>query len=201
MNLLLEEITRAVGGALEGPSDVAARGYSIDSRTLSAGDLFFAIRGPRFDGHDFIRDAVAKKASGVVVEESASVPPLAKTAIVRVKSTADALRMLATFVRRRWGGALIGVTGSAGKTTTKEMIAAVLGTRFTVLKSVGNFNNEFGLPLCLLRVEPNQDIAVLEMGMSARGEISRLAKIAEPNEGVITNVNPVHLEFFKSIDE
>ena len=96
---------------------------------------------------------------------------------------------------------IIGVTGSAGKTTTKEMIAAVLGKKFTVLRSVGNLNNEFGLPLCLLRVERYQNMGVLEMGMSAKGEIRKLASIAEPNEGVVTNVNPVHLEFFKSVDE
>src|SRR5947208_13136677 len=96
---------------------------------------------------------------------------------------------------------IIGVTGSAGKTTTKEMIAAVLGKKFTVLRSVGNLNNEFGLPLCLLRAEKYQTIGVLEMGMSAKGEIRTLASIAEPNEGVVTNVNPVHLEFFRSVDE
>src|SRR5437899_8807568 len=96
---------------------------------------------------------------------------------------------------------IIGITGSAGKTTTKEMTAVVLGKKFTVLRSVGNLNNEFGLPLCLLRAERYQNIGVLEMGMSAKGEIQKLAAIAEPNEGVVTNVNPVHLEFFKSVDE
>src|SRR5262245_25485354 len=96
---------------------------------------------------------------------------------------------------------IIGVTGSAGETTTKEMTAAVLGKKFTVLRSVGNLNNEFGLPLCLLRVERYQNIGVLEMGMSAKGEIRKLASIAEPNEGIVTNVNPVHLQFFKSVDE
>src|SRR5437899_4150843 len=96
---------------------------------------------------------------------------------------------------------IIGVTGSAGKTTTKEMTAAVLGKKFTVLRSAGNLNNEFGMPLCLLRAERYQNIGVLEMGMSAKGEIRKLALIAEPNQGVVTNVNPVHLEFFKSIDE
>ena len=196
MNLLLEEISKAVGGVLEGPGNVTARGYSIDSRTLNAGDLFFAIRGPRFDGHQFVQQAFSKKAAAVVVEEEVAGGPS-----IRVGSTSDALRKLATFVRSRWGKPVIGVTGSAGKTTTKEMIAAVLGKQFTVLRSVGNLNNEFGLPLCLLRAERYQTIGVLEMGMSARGEILRLAKIAEPNEGVITNVNPVHLEFFKSIDE
>ena len=103
-------------------------------------------------------------------------------------------------MRRQWGGPIVGVTGSAGKTTTKEMIAAVLAKKFTVMRSIGNLNNEFGLPLCLLRIERSQTMAVLEMGMSAKGEIRKLASIAEPNEGVITNVNPVHLEFFDSIE-
>jgi UDP-N-acetylmuramoyl-tripeptide--D-alanyl-D-alanine ligase len=140
-----------------------------------------------------------KKAAGVVIERGA-IEPSAGFGVVRVKSTVDALQNLARTVRRLWGGPMVGVTGSAGKTTTKEMIAGVLARRFNVLRSVGNFNNEFGLPLCLLRVEPTQTMAVLEMGMSAAGEIRKLASIAEPNEGVITNVNPVHLEFFDSID-
>jgi UDP-N-acetylmuramoyl-tripeptide--D-alanyl-D-alanine ligase len=117
-----------------------------------------------------------------------------------VKSTVEALQNLARYVRRQWGGPIVGVTGSVGKTTTKEMIAAVLARKFTVFRSIGNLNNEFGLPLCLLRIERSQTMAVLEMGMSAKGEIRALAAIAEPNEGVITNVNPVHLEFFDSIE-
>ena len=121
--------------------------------------------------------------------------------MIRVASTLAALQQLARDVRRRWGTTIIGITGSAGKTTTKEMTAVVLGKKFTVLRSVGNLNNEFGLPLCLLRAERYQNIGVLEMGMSAKGEIQKLAAIAEPNEGVVTNVNPVHLEFFKSVDE
>jgi UDP-N-acetylmuramoyl-tripeptide--D-alanyl-D-alanine ligase len=187
---------------------VKVRGYSIDSRTVNAGELFVAIKGPRFDGHQFLQQAAEKKAAGALVEESAvgalyersggHRPPLQT---IRVRSTVEALQELARDVRRRWGMPIIGVTGSVGKTTTKEMIAAVLGKKFTVLRSVGNLNNEFGLPLCLLRAERYQNIGVLEMGMSAKGEILKLASIAEPNEGVITNVNPVHLEFFKSVDE
>jgi len=178
------------------------QGYSIDTRTLSAGDLFFAVKGPRFDGHDFIEQAKEKKAAGVVIEriKNGSIQPVAGFGVVQVGSTVDALQNLARTVRRLWGGPIVGVTGSAGKTTTKEMIAAVLSRKFTVLRSVGNLNNEFGLPLCLLRVERAQTMAVLEMGMSAAGEILKLASIAEPNEGVITNVNPVHLEFFDSIE-
>jgi UDP-N-acetylmuramoyl-tripeptide--D-alanyl-D-alanine ligase len=199
MNLQLEEVAKAVDGTLAGPGNLTARGYSIDTRTLNPGDLFFAVKGPRFDGHDFLRQAVEKKAAGSIVEAGA-IEPSSTFGVVRVKSTLEALQNLARFVRRQWGGPIVGVTGSAGKTTTKEMIAAVLAKKFTVMRSIGNFNNEFGLPLCLLRIERSQTIAVLEMGMSAKGEILRLASIAEPNEGVITNVNPVHLEFFDSIE-
>src|SRR5688572_2938997 len=202
MNLQLDEVTRAVGGTLAGRGDVQATGYSIDTRTLNPGDLFFAVKGPRFDGHDFIRQAFEKKASGAVVEnvENAGLEPSSRFSTVQVKSTLQALQELARYVRRQWGGPIVGVTGSAGKTTTKEMIATVLGRKYSVLRSIGNFNNEFGLPLCLLRIERSQTLAVLEMGMSAKGEIQKLAEIAEPNEGVITNVNPVHLEFFDSIE-
>jgi UDP-N-acetylmuramoyl-tripeptide--D-alanyl-D-alanine ligase len=196
MNLTLEEINTAVGGTLEGQGNLKVKGYSIDSRTLKPGELFIAIKGPRFDGHQFVQQAIEKKAAAVVVEQKAAVTPS-----IRVTSTIEALQNLARDVRRKWGMPIIGVTGSAGKTTTKEMVAAVLGKKFTVLRSVGNLNNEFGLPLCLLRVERYQTIGVLEMGMSAKGEIRKLASIAEPNEGVVTNVNPVHLEFFKSVDE
>src|SRR5262245_11621226 len=201
MNLTLEEISGSLGGTLQGPGNVRVKGYSIDTRTLKPGELFFAIKGPRFDGHEFVHQAFDKKAAAVVVERQR--PPLQPEpgSVIRVSSTIEALQNLAREVRRRWGMPIIGVTGSAGKTTTKEMTAAVLGKKFTVLRSVGNLNNEFGLPLCLLRAEKYQNIGVLEMGMSAKGEILKLTSIAEPNEGVVTNVNPVHLEFFKSVDE
>ncbi len=202
MNLTLEEISNVVGGALEAPRNTKVTGYSIDTRTLHAGEIFFAIKGPRFDGHEFLDQAFQKNASAVVVEEAGlKAAPGPAQPMIHVRSTVAALQTLARHVRRQWRNPIIGVTGSAGKTTTKEMIAAVLGKKFTVLRSVGNLNNEFGLPLCLLRVERHQNIGVLEMGMSAKGEIRRLASIAEPNEGVVTNVNPVHLEFFKSVDE
>ncbi len=200
MNLTLDEITEAVNGKLDGGAGSAkVRGYSIDSRTINPGELFFAIRGPRFDGHAFVPQALnVKKAAAAVVDAdwTGSGSP-----VIRVRSVVDALQALARNVRRRWGMPIVGVTGSAGKTTTKEMIAAVLSKKYTVLRSVGNLNNEYGLPLCLLRVERYQNIGVLEMGMSAKGEIRKLASIAEPNQAVVTNVNPVHLEFFKSVDE
>ncbi len=201
MNLTLDEITKAVNGTLEGPGAAKVRGYSIDSRTINAAELFFAIKGPRYDGHTFVDQVFARKAAAVVVDQSWKPASALGGAVIRVRSTIDALQELSRNVRRRWGMPVIGVTGSAGKTTTKEMIAAVLSKKFTVLRTVGNLNNEYGLPLCLLRAEKYQTIGVLEMGMSAKGEIRKLASIAEPNQGIVTNVNPVHLEFFKSVDE
>jgi UDP-N-acetylmuramoyl-tripeptide--D-alanyl-D-alanine ligase len=203
MNLLLDEIAKAVNGILQGHGDGIARGYSIDTRTLNPGDLFFAVKGPRFDGHQFVRQAFEKKASGVVVDagfsgESHSSPEFT---VIRVPSAAKALQSLSHYVRRKWARPIIGVTGSAGKTTTKAMISQVLDRKFNVLRTTGSLNNELGVPLTLLRLENGHDIGVLEMGMSAKGEIRHLAAIAEPNEGLITNVNPVHLEFFKSVDE
>src|SRR5262249_42233164 len=162
MNLTLEEITKAVGGKLEGSGATKVRGYSIDSRTINAGELFFAIKGPRFDGHAFVDQVLAKKAAAVVVDQSWKPAGPATGAVIRVPSTIGALQQLARDVRRRWGMPIIGVTGSAGKTTTKEMIAAVLSKKFTVLRTVGNLNNEYGLPLCLLRAEKYQTIGVLE---------------------------------------
>src|SRR5439155_1513495 len=164
---------------------VNVRGYSIDSRTINAGELFFAIKGPRFDGHEFVAQALQKGAAAAVVEEElrpSPGPPAAASpspsgrgqgegSIIRVTSTLEALQTLALTVRRRLGMTIIGVTGSAGKTTTKEMTAAVLGKKFTVLRSAGNLNNEFGMPLCLLRAERYQNFAVREMGMSNKYRI------------------------------
>src|SRR4029453_3603427 len=198
MNLTLEEIRASLGGTLQGPGNVRVKGYSIDTRTLKPGELFFAIKGPKFDGQEFVGQALDKKPAAAVIERPVQ---SGEGAVIRVSSTIEALQNLAREGRGRWGMPIIGVTGSAGKTTTKEMTAAVLGKKFTVFRSVGNLNNEFGLPLCLLRVERYQNIGVLEMGMSAKGEIRNLASIAEPNEGIVTNVNPVHLQFFKSVDE
>jgi UDP-N-acetylmuramoyl-tripeptide--D-alanyl-D-alanine ligase len=174
-------------------------GYSIDSRTIQAGDLFFAIKGERFDGHDFVATALDNGAAGVVVARSrllALPPELRKRPLLVVEDTLVALQYLAAAVRRHWGKRVIGITGSAGKTTTKEAIAIVLGARFHVLKSQGNLNNGYGLPLQLLKLEPEHEVAVIEMGMSSAGEIAALARIAAPEWGVVTNVGNAHAEFF-----
>jgi UDP-N-acetylmuramoyl-tripeptide--D-alanyl-D-alanine ligase len=179
--------------------DVVASGYSIDSRTLLPGDLFFAVRGERLDGHDFVEAALVKGAVGAVVGKDHLTRFAQKHQLLEVEDPLFALQRLATAVRRLWGKPLIAVTGSAGKTTTKEAIAHVLTTKHQVLKSQGNLNNHFGMPLQLLKLEPEHELAVVEMGMSHAGEITELAKLAQPDCGVVTMVAPVHLEFFESI--
>jgi UDP-N-acetylmuramoyl-tripeptide--D-alanyl-D-alanine ligase len=187
----------------EGIFDTSAEalGYSIDSRTIAAGELFFAVKGERLDGHDFVQAALADGAVAAVVSMAWVVPAEVDEAkLLRVPECEDcvllALQRLAHAVRRQWGRRVIGVTGSAGKTTTKEAVAQVLGARFQVLKSQGNLNNAFGLPLQLLKLEDEHEVAVIEMGMNHGGEITALAKIAEPNWAVVSNVAPVHMEFF-----
>ena len=199
MKLTLAKIADFVSAAGEFAREEVVRGYSIDSRTVGPGELFFAVKGERLDGHDFVQQALDKGACAAVVREDQLGRYPKKARLLAVEDTLVALQTLATAVRKLWGKPLIAVTGSAGKTTTKEAIAHVLGVRFRVMKSVGNFNNHFGLPLMLLKLEPEYDVAVIEMGMSHAGEIRALAKIAEPEIGVVTNVAPVHLEFFDSL--
>ena len=199
MKLTLSRIAEFVSAAGSFAPEEVAQGYSIDSRTVGPGQLFFAVKGERLDGHDFVEPALERGAVAAVVrrDQLARYPQRAR--LLAVEDTLIALQTLAMAVRKLWGKPLAGVTGSMGKTTTKEAIAQVLSTRLRVLKSEGNFNNHFGLPLMLLKLEPEHDVAVIEMGMSHAGEIRALAKIAQPEIGVVTNVAPVHLEFFDSV--
>ena len=201
MKLTLGEIAAILGSRVQAPQRLAL-GYSIDSRSAKRGELFFAIHGPNRDGHQFVRQALELGAVGAVVEQEklGLFQDLRDADLIPVSGTTAALQKLAQAVRRRWGKKLVAVTGSTGKTTTKEMIAAVLAARLRVLKSPGNLNNQFGVPIALLALEPHHEVAVLEMGMSAAGEIARLASMAAPQTGVVTNVAPVHLEFFDSVD-
>ena len=201
MKLTLAEIAAALNSRCAEPARVVT-GYSIDSRTLGAGDLFFAVRGPRFDGHQFLPEVLRRGAAGAVVERAflAQAPPQVAVACLPVESSLEALQRLARWVRRKWGRAVVAVTGSTGKSTTKEMIAALLARRYSVHKSAGNFNNHYGLPLTLLGLKAEHEIAVVELAMSAAGELTHLASIAEPETGVVTNVAPVHLEFFDSLE-
>ena len=199
MKLPLAKIAEFVAASGEFPRDQVAQGYSIDSRTIAPGEVFFAVKGERLDGHDFVAGALERGALAAVVRDDQLARFSGNAKLLAVGDTLVALQTLATAVRKVWGKSLVGVTGSAGKTTTKEAIAHVLAVKFRVLKSEGNFNNHFGLPLMLLRLEPEHDVAVIEMGMSHAGEIRALAKIAQPDIGVVTNVAPVHLEFFDSL--
>ncbi len=180
-------------------SHAMAQGYSIDSRTVQPGELFFAVKGERLDGHDFVEQAVGRGAIGAVVRKDQLVRYSNRASLLAVDDTLVALQTLATAVRKKWGKTAIGITGSMGKTTTKEAMAHLLAIKYRVHRTKGNFNNHFGLPLGLLTLEPEYDLAVVEMGMSHPGEISALARIALPNQAVVTNVAPVHLESFDSI--
>ena len=194
------------GTVLEAPTSVenagalVATGYSIDSRTIAPSEVFFAVRGERLDGHDFVTAAFERGAVAAVVSR-ARVASLPDAALARPLLIAEdpllALQSLAAHVRRRWGRLVVAITGSAGKTTTKEAVAAALGAKFNVLKSQGNLNNGFGLPLQLLRLTQEHEVAVVEMGMNHSGEIAALARIATPDWGVITNVGTAHIENFK----
>lgn len=199
MKLPLSKIEEFLGATGECELKDVAQGYSIDSRTIQRGELFFAVKGERLNGHDYVHQALERGAVSAVVRKDQLTRFPVKTCLLGVDDTLVALQTLATAVRRLWGEPLVGVTGSAGKTTTKEAIAQVLSSRYKVLKSEGNFNNHFGLPLMLLKLQPEQDMAVIEMGMSHAGEIAALAKIAQPEIGVVTVVAPVHLEYFDSI--
>ena len=202
--------------AARGATELAERepiGYSIDSRSVRAGELFFAIRGEKHDGHHFVGDAIARRALAAVVSRDfldsgpgRQIDPH-KAALVLVDDTLAALQFLAYTVLKSWQGEVVAITGSLGKTTTKEMIAAMLARTGRVVKTTGNLNNHYGLPLSVLKMESDGkhasefEYAVLEMGMNHKGEIARLTEIATPDVGVVTIVAPAHLEFFNSIDD
>ena len=233
MTLNLQEVARALGA--EGhPPPQAVAGWSVDTRTQNRGDVYFALRGPNHDGHDFLAAAIEKGAAAVVVEggwsglrpdwQAEACPTLSRQAeacptssrqaeacptlgrqakacpTLIVRDTERALQDLASWARERWGGRVIGVTGSAGKTTTKDAIAHLLEGELPTGKTNGNFNNHVGVPLSLLRLPDACRAGVIEMGMNHAGEIRRLAEIAKPDIGVVTNVGYAHVEFFDSIE-
>src|SRR5271157_6641244 len=177
MTLDLQEVARTMRAA-GNPPPVKVTGWSVDTRTQNAGDLYFALRGPHHDGHDFVATALARGAVGVVVERATGAP----NELV-VSDTLEALQELAAWAREKWGGTVVGVTGSAGKTTTKDAIAHLLAAELPVGKTVGNFNNHVGVPLSILRMPDDCRAGVLEMGMNHAGEIRELAAIASPQIG------------------
>jgi UDP-N-acetylmuramoyl-tripeptide--D-alanyl-D-alanine ligase len=200
MKLPLWRIAEFVGAKGECDQEAVAMGYSIDSRTLNPGDLFIAIAGERFDGHNYVQAALEKGAVGAIVEAGKHVAGDSPR-LLQVEDSLKALQLLGAAARRLWGKPLLAVTGSAGKTTTKEILAHILSTRFRVMKSSGNLNNHIGLPLQLLKLEAEHDQGVVEMGMNHAGEIRALGELAHHDLAVVTAVAPVHLEFFGSLAE
>jgi UDP-N-acetylmuramoyl-tripeptide--D-alanyl-D-alanine ligase len=189
---------------LEKMATMEIKGVSIDSRTIREGELFVAIKGDRFDGHDFVPGVITKGAWGALVgrtalEDRFSILGGLKN-ILPVEDTLTALQEMAYWHRRKFAVPVVGITGSNGKTTTKEMLAGILQKQGPVLKNEGNLNNHIGVPLTLLRLNAGHKAAVVEMGMSALGEIGTLARFIGPDVGVITNIGPAHLEFLKSMD-
>ncbi len=184
---------------LTSDSEVEVTGWSVDSRTIQPGDLFFALRGPNHDGNAYVGEVFQKGAVAVVADRAVEAPGGHRN-ILQVEDSLRALQKVAGCARKTWSGDLVAVTGSAGKTTTKEIIAALLNTGMKAAKSEGNLNNHVGVPLSLLRLPDDARVGVIEVGMNHAGEIRELAAIARPQIGVVTNVGYAHIEFFDSID-
>jgi UDP-N-acetylmuramoyl-tripeptide--D-alanyl-D-alanine ligase len=196
-----DDLVRLTGGRLLARSDRPIRGAAVDSRLVAPGQVFVALSGERTDGHAFLADAIARGAAALIVTRPTPDPEaLGDATVVRVADPLAALGALATGWRRRFDPLVVGVTGSIAKTSTKEAVAAVLSSRFRTLRSEGNQNNEIGLPLTLMRLGPDDEAAVLEMGMYVGGEIAELARMARPRIGVVTAVQPVHLSRIGSLE-
>lgn len=196
----VDEIIKATKGILiQGSFQGSLAGISTDSRGLKAKEAFLALRGENFDGHDFIVSAIKSKASCLIVEKDPQVFIPTAVAVIRVKDTTVALGDIARFQRQKINLPVIAVTGSNGKTTTKEMIAWVLSAQGLVLKNEGTKNNQIGLPQTLIQLSKRDNFAVVEIGTNHFGEVDYLAKIASPNIGIITNIGPSHLEFLEDL--
>jgi len=196
-------LTAAKGRLLSGNADEILTGISTDTRKIKKGELFLAIKGEKFDGHSFILDAVSKGAGGVLVQEGGITNAnfkLPDVSFISVNDSIKALGDIGNFHRSRFAIPIIGITGSNGKTTTKEMTAAILNKKFNALKNFGTENNNIGVPLTLMRLNSEHDIAVLEMGTNHLGEIRRLSEIARPTIAIITNIGPSHLEYLEDTD-
>ena len=195
-SLTLRQLLEAVGGTLLGEykdPDAVFTDVCTDSREIREGALFLPLEGERFDGHSFINTALEAGAVGCITARERE-NYLPGKFYVKVRSTQRALRDLARYYKERFPIPFVAITGSVGKTTTKDMVAAVLSTRYRVLKTEGNFNNDIGLPLTLLRLDHSHQICVVEMGMDHAGEINYLSELVEPDVGLITNVGDSHIE-------
>ncbi|TBR17468.1 UDP-N-acetylmuramoyl-tripeptide--D-alanyl-D-alanine ligase [bacterium] len=206
LTLTWEEAAAACGGRLTGPGGRPAPGLTpfarvcTDNRAAKPGDAFFALKGDRFDAHRFLDAPLAAVCSGWVVRRGAKLPDARPPVVCEVEDTREALAAVAGAWRSRFDVPVVGVTGSNGKTTVKQMAKAVLGVRGPVCATAGNFNNEVGLPLSVLELAPKHKHAVFEMGASKKGDISWLARVAKPTAAVLTNVQPAHLEFFGDLE-
>jgi UDP-N-acetylmuramoyl-tripeptide--D-alanyl-D-alanine ligase len=194
MELKTADITAATGGVImSGPGDAAVEGVSLDTRTMEPGSLFIPLKGERYDGHDFLSQAVEKGARAVLVDREGEYP-FRDVVVIRVRDTLEAFHDLALWYRNRFDTEFVAVTGSTGKTTTKNFIAAVLGSKYNVLKTQGNFNNQIGLPATIMGLNAGHRAAVVEMGMSGYGEIKNLMRIVRPRVSVVTNIGMSHIE-------
>jgi len=200
----LKDVLKATAGALvSGSAETDFYGISTDSRSVKEGNLFIALTGDKFDGHDFLSVALKKGATGILASHEEKINQIkgpGQAVVIQVADTLAALGDLAHIWRKKFNIPVIGLTGSSGKTTTKEMIAAIISRRKNILKTEGNLNNLIGLPQTILRLNSEHEIMILEMGTNIRGEIKRLTQIAEPGIGMITNIGPAHLAGFGSID-
>jgi len=200
----LEDVLEATAGILvSGKQENTFYGISTDSRQVSKGNLFIALKGEKFDGHDFVRKALDQGAAGILMQDEEKINQALvdkAIAVIKVADTLTALGDLAHEWRKRFSIPVIGLTGSSGKTTTKEMMAAVIGRKKNILKTEGNLNNLIGLPQTIFRLTGEHELVILEMGTNTRGEIKRLTQIAAPDIGLITNVGPAHLAGFGSMD-
>ena len=196
-------VQAARGRLIRGNAGGNLSGVSNDTRTIAPGELYVALRGANFDGHRFCAEAIEKKARGVLIESGRAreLDFPGDACVIEAPDTLRALQRIARAHRRRFDIPVIAITGSNGKTSTKEMAAAILGTRLRTLKTEGNLNNLIGLPLMLLRLDEGHDAAVLELGMNHRGEIRDMTRICDPTIGVITNVGPAHVEHFRNVDD
>ncbi|HNY49573.1 MAG TPA: UDP-N-acetylmuramoyl-tripeptide--D-alanyl-D-alanine ligase [Smithella sp.] len=197
------EVLQATSGTfISGTVETIFQGISTDSRLIQKGNLFVALKGEKFDGHDFIETAIKEGVSGLLIQDEGKVPrgkATKKVAVIKVADTLFSLGELAHYWRKKFSIPVIGLTGSSGKTTTKEMIAAVTDGVKKTLKTEGNLNNLIGLPQTILRLTDEDELAILEMGTNTRGEIRRLTQIANPDIGLITNIGPAHLAGFGSM--
>jgi UDP-N-acetylmuramoyl-tripeptide--D-alanyl-D-alanine ligase len=195
-----DELARWCGGTWKPRPPESVEGVSSDTRSLARGNLYVALKGPKFDGHDFLAAAFDKGAAGAVARTGCGFPFSVRSPVLEVPDTAAALAALAAGYRRSLDAEIVGVTGSVGKTTVKEMTAAMLASSMPVARTPGNWNNEVGLPLSLLAMERSHRAGVFEVGVSHPGEMAPLVSILRPSRAVVTNVGPVHLEFFKTVE-